>query len=248
MSKGGEYRFRIDGFTPDTLPMARLAEYIADLAVIFGEKELVHFVGIEKGSAILIQKIDAVAAPKVLERINQVRLGDGPPDAMNAYNRTNKRLRQDNCTGQLTKDDGAEIIHFPGRAEKKPIAFGAFNQDGTLDGKVIVIGGKGDPVPIHLEQGDTIHHCIASRDIAKGLGRHLFIDEVRAHGTGRWLRTEDGNWSMERFTIKSFEILDDQPLSSVVALLRDVPGNGWRDVENPWDELMSLRDNSEETH
>ena len=63
MSKGGEYRFRIDGFTPDTLPMARLAEYIADLAVIFGEKELVHFVGIEKGSAILIQKIDAVAAP-----------------------------------------------------------------------------------------------------------------------------------------------------------------------------------------
>ena len=32
-----------DSFTPATLPMARLAEYLADLATVLGEKEHVHF-------------------------------------------------------------------------------------------------------------------------------------------------------------------------------------------------------------
>ena len=51
-----EYRFRIDGCTPDTLSMERLAEYMADLSQVFGEPESVHFVRLEGGSAILVQK------------------------------------------------------------------------------------------------------------------------------------------------------------------------------------------------
>ena len=42
--------FRIDVFSPETLPMGRLAEYLAHLSTLYGQKEKVHFKGIEKGS------------------------------------------------------------------------------------------------------------------------------------------------------------------------------------------------------
>ena len=38
------YRLKIDAYTPETMPMGRLAEYMADLAVILGERAAVHFV------------------------------------------------------------------------------------------------------------------------------------------------------------------------------------------------------------
>ncbi|MFZ0864037.1 MAG: hypothetical protein ABR881_23780 [Candidatus Sulfotelmatobacter sp.] len=38
--KHREYRFEIDAFTPATIPMARLAEYVSDLAKIFGNNRI----------------------------------------------------------------------------------------------------------------------------------------------------------------------------------------------------------------
>ena len=42
---------RIDGFTPYTLPMGRLAEYLKDLAAIFGTQTDAHFIEVGDGSA-----------------------------------------------------------------------------------------------------------------------------------------------------------------------------------------------------
>ena len=42
MAEAGEFRFTIDRYTPETLPMARLAEYLSQLATLFGEKQAVH--------------------------------------------------------------------------------------------------------------------------------------------------------------------------------------------------------------
>lgn len=241
MSGGHEYRFKIDAFTPDTLPMARLAEYLSDLAVMLGEPQNVHFVRIEPSSAVLVQKVDDVALPKVKRRVREVRDGRGPQDAMKAYRSTNKRLKQDNCVGLLSEEDGAEIIRFPGREEEVHISFGAFNQDSTLDGRVILIGGTGDPVPVHIRQGAIVYNCLASLDVATTLGGYMFHYELRVRGTGRWLRDEDGAWVMQRFSISSFQVLDEKSLADVVAGLRNVPGSGWRDVENPFDELKEIR-------
>jgi len=36
--------FVIDAYSPETLPMSRLAEYMAQLATLLGEKDHVHFV------------------------------------------------------------------------------------------------------------------------------------------------------------------------------------------------------------
>ena len=81
MGERYEYRFHIDAFTPASLPMAHLAEYMAALAAFLGQRERVHFLRLEGGSTVLVQEIEVEAAPKVRERLEGVRRGDGPADA-----------------------------------------------------------------------------------------------------------------------------------------------------------------------
>ena len=81
MAQRQEYRFKIDAFTPETLPMARLAEYMAELATLLGTQERVHFVRLEGGSTTLVQEIEYEAIPKVRERLNGIKTRSAPEDA-----------------------------------------------------------------------------------------------------------------------------------------------------------------------
>ena len=185
MDKGKEYRFRIDAFTPQSIPMARLAEYMADLAVLLGQKERVHFVGVEKGSVVLVQNVEDEATPKVRERLAAVHNNIAPHDAMKAFREIDKRLAADNAVGHLCLGE-AEIIHFPGCEKKQPLSFGAFTEHGSLDGVLIKIGGKDETVPTHLLDGKIVHICNSSRELARDIAQHLFRETLRVHGDGRW--------------------------------------------------------------
>src|SRR5580700_963677 len=115
---GTEYRFRIDAYTPDTIPMSRLAEYMAELSRLLGERNAVHFRRLLRGSCVLVQRIDREAVPKVRERVIRVRAGDAPTDATRAYNTINKFLRDDNAIGVLRdKEAHGVVVRFPGREE-----------------------------------------------------------------------------------------------------------------------------------
>ena len=48
-----------------------------------------------------------------------------------------------------------------------------------------------------------------------------------------------------RFDIKHFEVLDDTPLPKVVQQLREVPGSGWSQIDDPLAELRRLREEAE---
>ena len=248
MSSGQEFTFKIDAFTPDTLPMARLAEYMADFAVILGEPTSVHFNRIEKGSATLVSTVDLTAVPKVRKRFKSIRDGNGPEDAMQAFQKMNGRLKDDNCSGILAEANVADVILFPGREMKTPMTYGPFSQEGSLDGKVIMVGGKSDPVPVHIQQGETTYNCHAKRELASALGHYLFKCELRVRGVGRWTREPEGTWTLNRFNILSFQILDDEPLSKVLAHLREVPGSGWNEVPDPWSELRRMREEDVEAN
>ncbi len=50
-----ELVFRVPEFDPLTLPMARLGEYITHLAVLYGEKDHIHFLRVTRGSAALVK-------------------------------------------------------------------------------------------------------------------------------------------------------------------------------------------------
>jgi hypothetical protein len=243
MSGAQELRFYVRAYSPDTMPMARLAEYLAELAAILGEPHAVHFVRLEAGSTAVVHKVEKEAAPKVLGRAEAVRRGDGPPEAMKAYRRINTLMRDDNASGALSETSGAVIIDFPGREETRP-EFSYLTQQGSLDGEVIRVGGVATAVPVLIrESGRVLGGCYADRRLAKQLARRLF-EPVRLFGTGRWNRTEMGGWELERFNIDHFQELSDEPLSSVVAALRAVPGSDW-DVGS-LQELSVIRGEAEE--
>jgi hypothetical protein len=245
MPKPAEYRYVIDVFTPDTLPMARLAEYMRELAMLLGEPANVHFDRLERGSAVLVSKIDPPAVPKVVSRVEGLRDGSAGEDVRKAFQTLDKMLRQDNAIGTLLNEVGAEIIAFPGRTRPKPPVFGPFYQDGTLDGVLTRIGGRSDKtVYALLDDGTRVLRCTLGRDLARQLAQHLF-SPVRVMGRGRWTRDEEGDWRLERFRVVSFDVLNDESLLAVVAKLREVPGNGWKTVRNPLKELEDLRGNDD---
>lgn len=245
-----EYRFRIgDAFTPATLPMARLAEYVAALASLLGETESVHFKAVERGSAVLVADVDEAARSSVTERIRAVRDGKGPKEALRAYRQLDDMLRRDRAVGALESDDEGVLVQFPGYLGAEPLVFGPFRQDGTLDGQVIRVGGKDDAVPVHLRDGERVHTgLVATREMARRLGPLIFGPTIRVYGVGNWSRTGDGTWALNSFKIADFEILDDAPLAKVVQGLREVEGNRWNEVPDPIRALIDERQGDGDPH
>jgi hypothetical protein len=235
-----EYRFRMDVFTPQTLPMQRLAEYMAELAKLLGEPERVHFVRMTEGSAVLVASVEPQASDKVMPRLQEVRQGHGDGEATKAERHLDDLLAEDNAVGELSDAAGVVIIPFPGRTRPKPLRYGLFHEDGLLEGVVIRVGGKDETVPVWLRDGSIIHKCNAPLEIARGVAKHLLTNEfLRVRGKGRWMREEDGSGTMDRFDIHEFELLDDAPLPEVVRQLHDVKGAAWGD--DPIADLRCLR-------
>lgn len=243
MAEGEELRFRIDAYTPETLPMVRLAEYLHHLAVILGERKAVHFVRLDSGSTTVNLKIEFEAIPTVRGRARAVARRQAPVDAMRAYQTINQMLRVDNGVGDLQDTAGAEIIHFPGREEET--RFGSVTQQCFVDGEVIRVGGVRKLVPVMLRSEEEFFaDCYTNRETAKRLGMHLF-EPVRLFGTGRFIREDSGAWKLEHFTIDNFDPLKDEPLSTVVTALRAITGGMWGD--DALEELRFIRHGPKET-
>lgn len=246
MNSRYEYRFCIDAFTPATMPMARLAEYMADLALLLGEPERVHFVRLDEGSIALVQTVDEFAYPKVRKRVHGVQTGDACVDALKAFGNLDRRLAQDNAVGTLSGGEGADVVHFPGRERPMPLTYGSFRQQGSLDGVLIRIGGKDASVHATLQDGDQTWRCELTRERARELREHLFEKPIRVFGEGRWRRGPDGKWTLETFRVTSFEILDDTPWRRTVDRLRSIEGAEWLTTADPLSELRSLRNGGDE--
>jgi hypothetical protein len=240
MPRSRQYTFKIDAFTPATIPMARLAEYMRELAKLLGETDNVHFVRIAKGSIALVHEVEFDAVPKVEERVTNARQDRGPAEPIQAIKNINRMLRENNGVGVLRRQRET-VVKFPGREEILP-SFGLISQEGSLDGFVNVVGGDTDPCPVHLKSTDgQTYLCDADRAIAKELARNMFDLEIRVHGIGKWFRDDEGQWRLDRFRIRHFEFLKDLPLTAVVAELRTIPGSGWPSVKDPWRELERIR-------
>jgi hypothetical protein len=245
-----EYRFRIAAsYTPSTLPLERLAEYMVALARLLGEEPNVHFSRIEGGSAVVVAVVEEPAQPKVHDRVCRVRDGTAPLDALKAYADLDDLLRKDNATGMLAVETGGVLIEFPGRTRPEPLVFGPFRQDGSMDGQVLRVGGRDDTVPVHLREGPVVHTGLhASPELARRIAHHLLGHTVRVHGTGTWFRAGDGSWELKSFKIVDFEVLGDAPLDSTIATLRKVRGNQWNEIPDPVRALIEERHDDGDAH
>jgi hypothetical protein len=234
--------FRIDSYTPDTLPMARLAEYLAELAALYGNEERVHFDKLKKGSAILQVVIEEPAFPKVFQRLQSVKSGDPDPEAQKAYKALDRLLRSDNAVGSISRSAGGKVLDFPGRKAPTPESY-TINQPTTVDGVVIKIGGKDETIPVTLkdQEGKVVNCQIRGAANAKELSRHYLESPIRVHGTGKWIRYGDGTWEIDTLYIQSWEELDVSPLDEVLSNIRSVQGNGWSSIDNPVKEWRKMR-------
>jgi hypothetical protein len=220
-SKGAELRFKIDAFTPRTLPMARLAQYITELAEVLGERTYVHFLRVEEGSAAPVIWVDHEAIPKVQSRAESVRREEAPSEAIRAYRRLNMYLREDNASAALLGEDRSTILSFPGRQQAVE-RFGLVRQHGSLDGVVKRIGGIDQTIHITLVSEDQqISHIRTSQQTAKRLATHIF-DPVRLFGLGKWRRDTEGSWTLEEFQVHDFAALDNTSLSGALDKIRAI--------------------------
>jgi hypothetical protein len=219
------------------------------LARLLGEKTNVHFTDVEEGSAVLVAVVDQSSRAKVRDRVQAVRKGAAPEDARKAFQELDELLRADNATGVLHGDATAEIIQFAGCKRPEPLKYGPFRQEGTLQGQIVRIGGRDDSIHIHVRDGQVIYTAIETTpDIAKLLGVHLFDPVLRLYGTGTWYRDESGGWELKRFVVARFDVLDDEPLTDVVARLQRIQGNEWDKVEDPLGTLLRDRYGEGEAH
>lgn len=199
--------------------MSRLAEYMGELAAILGEEKSVHFERLERGSTVIVHKIEREAVPKVRERTAAVRQNSGPNEALRAYKAVNKLLRDDNAVGILQEKKGV-VIRFPGREEVEE-KYPAIKQQGTLDGIVISVGGADRTVHVRLlSEGETITSLYTTN---RQLGKELaskFDENVRLVGVGSWTRDGEGKWKLENFRIDAFDVLKPLSLSDALSELK----------------------------
>lgn len=245
--------FYIDAYSPETIPMAKLAEYMADFAALLGKEHAVHFDHLEGGSTKIVSRIEFEDVPKVTTRLTEIRNGTAPKELARLVAQIDDRLANDNAIGRVLFEEGergttGELLAFSGRDRPKAQNYGPFNQEGHLDGVLIGVGGKDETISIRLQNGEITHsHCDTTRTIARELGKHMF-EPVRIYGTGRWIREVSGQWTLIRFRIHRFDVLGTESLRETVAALRAVPGSGWKDIDDPLAELNDLRRDKDELH
>jgi hypothetical protein len=234
--------FRIDSFTPDTLPMARLAEYLAQLAELYGSKDRVHFDKVKKGSALLQVAIEDMAVGRVVERIQNAKSASPEPDIQKAYKAIDALLRKDNAVGAISRPSTGKIIEFPGRKAPQVESY-ALTQDTTVDGIVIKIGGRDETIPVLIRdaEGREVRCQIRGELRAKELAQHYLGGTLRFHGQGKWIRYPSGRWDLDSLVIDSFSELDDVSVDVVLDELSKLKGMGWKAMDTPIDSWKRLR-------
>jgi hypothetical protein len=213
-----------ESYTPANLPMARLAEYLADLATILGEKDCVHFVELREGSASVVHAVEHAAIPKVRAHISRAQVKDADPEVAGAFERIDHRLRADNAFAILrpVSQPESRLLYFPGVSRPIDEEYGPFYEQSQLYGVPIAVGGKKNIVNVNLQDGEVVHYCEATRELALQIAPLMFNHHLRVLGIGRFVRDADARWVMKGFRISQFDKLDARPLAETVERLRAV--------------------------
>lgn len=227
-----EISWILEGRSPDQIPMARLAEYMQQLATLFGQVESVHFDRIEKACTKIIARVEpGGASHKVQARVYAVRDHRAPPDAMRAERRINEMVAEDKGAARITFG-ASSILRFPGKINATEKPFSVVDQ-ATLTGKLYALSEEptgGIRARIRPRGGNNYVACTADRHVGATL-RNFFLETVRVQGCGTWQRTNTGEWSCQALHIQSVFPVKDVTLRDALNRLREI------EVEWPDDPL-----------
>lgn len=237
----------IQGVSIENLSLEDIGEYVSDFAELLGKDVEPKYDSITRGSLRIRARVPIHREIDVKTRGFLLRTGDAPEDAVRARERISRRLGRNHAKRATLLDSAqSKVIEIP---VERPVEVSpsvpSLTRAGSLQGKIIRIGGRQDTVSVEIQDVDgVVYLCRTTRDKARKLAREMFDPVVRVHGSGRWYRTDEGIWRVEDFQISDYEVLDDASFSQSIAELRAIPSN-WKDLDDPHAELNRLRNGEE---
>lgn len=236
-----EFSFVIPAYSPETMPLNRLIEYLQQISAVIGDPANLHLVEIKKSSTAPTFRVPRRAALLASERAAQLSRGDGTRDQVRAYNRLRRMVRQDAPKARrpaVLSSTRRVLLEIPAAPEDTGVLTGV-RQATTFDGLLISVGGV-DAASIRLQtfDGRVVAGFVAKRAVAKELAR-LMYEPVRLSGPGIWGREEDGTWKLEKMLVQSFEPLEEESAAELMARLRAI------DIDWPDDVLERLQQERE---
>jgi hypothetical protein len=231
-----EISWILEGQSPDTISMARLGEYMQQLAVLFGEQDGVHFARIEPGSLKLVARMRAgEVVRRVQSRVSAVRERRAPAIAMSAYHKVNEMVGEDRGSARVSFG-AANVLRFPGRPIALPEIVSLVDH-ATITGRLYALmeDQSGQlKARIRPREGDGYIACTVDNRIASNIGKH-FQEAVRAQGRGQWVRSAEGYWSCKLLHITKIEAVADVSLRAAIEKLRGLEIAWPDDPFGDWD-------------
>lgn len=234
---GPEFRWVLKGHTPDTMPMARLAEYMQEVGKLLGFQDSVFCLRIEAGSVAVVAKTaDTSSGGKVAARVEAVRAGAGNADAAKAFDAINRMLCEDAATAFIQRGT-ATLLRFPGKAAA-PRRVLTVTDTGSVTGYLYMLSRAKDGFKARLQVDDTAIHCSVEKQAIPALKQCLF-ETVRVSGVGCWRQDDGGAWRIQTMSIESVKLLKTSGLRTAIEDLRAI------EVDWPEDPLGYLADLNE---
>lgn len=236
------FEFSVPGYTPETMPLDRLIEYLNQLMTILGNPSDLHLVDIETGSTrpVLLARHDI--ARKVRGRAREVWSGGGPARAQMAFKRVRRMVAEDGGKPAVLFSKKQTILEFQGDDFAEDQVVPSVRQPTTINGKLVRIGGTGEYAQALVEDfsGNVIAGCTVDRGHAAQLGALLY-KPVQLHGIGSWSRDEKGKWQLVRFHVQTFEQMEDAEIDDVLREAAEAVSNWPDDMHG---QLLHMREDA----
>ncbi|GAB5389086.1 MAG: hypothetical protein Alpg2KO_20540 [Alphaproteobacteria bacterium] len=232
MAKEHIYKFRIDGFTPQTMPFGRLVEYYGQIQKMLGDH--IHLIEVHEGSHMSRFRIERGHEAAIASTLSDVKVGKAAAPIMSANEKINMMLAEDKTQGAFLDELDRDAIVFHGHCASKSEAL-RVSDTAVIVGKLYHLAGSGETAKIRLntdEYGTVLGACSIS--LGRDLRQFLF-EKVRLIGRGTWVRQGFGEWKLEEFSVAHFEPVSAHTLKEAVTRLRSI------EVDWPDDPLGDIR-------
>lgn len=233
MAEFERFEFIVPGYTPETMPLDRLIEYLNQLIVILGNPADLHLVDIKKSSTKPVIVMPHHAALTAKKRARETWEGGGTPGQRRAYQRIRRMVADDGGKPAILKAREATILEFPGVDLGADQEISSIRQASSVSGELIRVGGDGEYDQILLKDlsGEVISGCFATKDVAKELAQHLH-EHMRLHGIASWNRDRNGHWQISRMKVQTYDLLEDDALTSALLEAQNTTAAWPEDIAN----------------
>jgi len=227
MSDTLEYTFKIEHFTPETMPFGRLVEYYSEIKRMLGVADNLHLVGVVEGSHGSSFAVDRNHEAELVKRLASINDGTATKIAIRAQSAINRMLKEDGTSGAFYSANGSNVINFPGKREDDNVQL-RIRDAASFTGELYHISGTKEDAKARIStDAYGVVFCTTTREIAKDLRDFLFED-VKVSGRGMWTRSDDGNWDIDEFFITDYTPINRESIRSAVDRIRGM-GIRWPD-------------------